>query len=411
MELDSTTPPPDPALPAHGGAILPLPPILPSSASLETALELMRRSMEPGSRGPAATADADPVLQNPCVLVVEEDRLCGILTERDVVRWALSDVPAREIPLRSVMSKPVIQRRRQDCVDILATMSLLRRQRIRHLPIVDEQERPVGIVTLSSLNRVLEETFFLRFRQVIEVMTTRVVTVRPQDTLRQAIQTMALRSISCVVVSEPAGGRPPQRERPIGILTERDILQMRNLEVSIGVTRVEAVMSAPLCCIHPADDLAEVRKQMQRMRVRRMVVTNDAGELMGLITESDLMQSIDPVDLYGVYEILQHQVNVLRESRLELLNRRRFDLPRALEQGQFWLAYQPQLDLAEGRIRSAEALLRWDSPQHGSVPPNEFIPWLSTRASSWSWATGSSPPPAGRSTSGGSSATSRSGWR
>ncbi|MFM7676213.1 MAG: EAL domain-containing protein [Synechococcus sp.] len=200
------------------------------------------------------------------------------------------------------------------------------------------------------------------------------ITVRPQDTLRQAIQTMALRSISCVVVTELLPGPGSRRERPVGILTERDILQLRRLELSIGTTTVAEVMSSPLRCIHPSDDLADVREQMQRMRVRRVVVTNQAGDLVGLITETNLMQSIDPVDLFGVYEIMQRQVQVLSESRLELLNRRRFDFSRALREQEFWLAYQPQLDLRSGSIRSAEALIRWNSPQHGPVPPNDFIP-------------------------------------
>ncbi len=365
------SPPPPQALPPHGGAILPPPPTLASSASLETALEVMRLSLLPEGPG---TGEEEPALRSPCVLVMEEGRVCGILTERDAVRWALSDSPPSQIRLGSVMSRPVVHRQRQDCIDILATMSLMRRHRIRHLPIVDEQERPTGLVTLSSLNYVLQETFFLRFRQVVEVMTPQVITVRPQDTLRQAIQTMALRSISCVVVTEPLPGREPQRQRPVGILTERDILQLRRLDLSIGCTTVAEVMSSPLSCIHPADDLADVRERMQQMRIRRMVVTNQAGELVGLITETNLMQSIDPVDLYGVYEIMQRQVKVLNETRLELLNRRRFDLTRALKEQEFWLAYQPQLDLRTGTIRSAEALIRWNSPQHGPVPPSDFIP-------------------------------------
>lgn len=50
------------------------------------------------------------------------------------------------------------------------------------------------------------------------------------------------------------------------------------------------------------------------------------------------------------------------------------DMAHALEDGQFVLHYQPQVDAVTGRIVSAEALLRWNHPQRGAVSPVEFIP-------------------------------------
>ena len=49
------------------------------------------------------------------------------------------------------------------------------------------------------------------------------------------------------------------------------------------------------------------------------------------------------------------------------------DLRLALEREEFYLAYQPQFDVASGCIRSVEALIRWKRPRHGNVPPVEFI--------------------------------------
>ncbi len=50
------------------------------------------------------------------------------------------------------------------------------------------------------------------------------------------------------------------------------------------------------------------------------------------------------------------------------------DLRTAAERGELSLAYQPQVEPTTGLIRSVEALLRWDSPVHGQVPPGRFIP-------------------------------------
>jgi diguanylate cyclase (GGDEF)-like protein len=59
------------------------------------------------------------------------------------------------------------------------------------------------------------------------------------------------------------------------------------------------------------------------------------------------------------------------EHGLSLLS----DLRRAVDEDQFWLAYQPKISLADGRCASAEVLLRWIHPTRGFVPPDQFIPF------------------------------------
>ncbi|GAB3300049.1 hypothetical protein GCM10027563_44780 [Parasphingorhabdus pacifica] len=50
------------------------------------------------------------------------------------------------------------------------------------------------------------------------------------------------------------------------------------------------------------------------------------------------------------------------------------DLRQAVEKDQFWVAYQPLIELGSERTVAVEALLRWEHPVHGSVSPGEFIP-------------------------------------
>jgi diguanylate cyclase (GGDEF)-like protein/PAS domain S-box-containing protein len=58
------------------------------------------------------------------------------------------------------------------------------------------------------------------------------------------------------------------------------------------------------------------------------------------------------------------------ENRLRLTN----DLRNALTDQQFWVAYQPIIELASGNIKKAEALIRWQHPTRGAINPAEFIP-------------------------------------
>ena len=50
------------------------------------------------------------------------------------------------------------------------------------------------------------------------------------------------------------------------------------------------------------------------------------------------------------------------------------DIRLALKRNEFFLTYQPQLDLASGRIVGTEALIRWNHPERGFVSPADFIP-------------------------------------
>jgi diguanylate cyclase len=50
------------------------------------------------------------------------------------------------------------------------------------------------------------------------------------------------------------------------------------------------------------------------------------------------------------------------------------DLRRGIEDGQLLLHYQPKVDAQTGKVLGAEALVRWQHPDHGMIPPDEFIP-------------------------------------
>ncbi|WP_180229953.1 EAL domain-containing protein [Bacillus sp. AFS073361] len=72
----------------------------------------------------------------------------------------------------------------------------------------------------------------------------------------------------------------------------------------------------------------------------------------------------------NTYQIFSPEmsINLLERVEMESL------LRKALEKNELHLVYQPKLDLKLGKITGVEALLRWDNPKLGSVPPDKFIP-------------------------------------
>ncbi len=72
----------------------------------------------------------------------------------------------------------------------------------------------------------------------------------------------------------------------------------------------------------------------------------------------------------GRYQLFEPAMHDTALRRLEL----KADLQRAIDNGEFVLYYQPVIELETGAIIGLEALIRWNHPERGLVPPLEFIP-------------------------------------
>ncbi|HRP97414.1 MAG TPA: EAL domain-containing protein [Rhodocyclaceae bacterium] len=96
----------------------------------------------------------------------------------------------------------------------------------------------------------------------------------------------------------------------------------------------------------------------------------DAGDSVEtLMKKADLAMYQAKAAGRGTFRFFDPAMQATAERRMHL----EIELRQALEQGQFVLAYQPIVDAA-GTVTAAEALLRWQHPQHGLVSPGEFIP-------------------------------------
>ena len=82
--------------------------------------------------------------------IVEDGRLLGVLTDRDIAVRVVAEADANaEMPVRDVMSKGAYTVHEDD--DIGAAAELMARHQVRRLPVVDREEHLVGMVSLADL--------------------------------------------------------------------------------------------------------------------------------------------------------------------------------------------------------------------------------------------------------------------
>ncbi|MBE9167398.1 CBS domain-containing protein [Pleurocapsales cyanobacterium LEGE 06147] len=247
------------------------------------------------------------------VLVTEADQLVGIFTERDLVRITAnrgSLARLKNLSIREVMTKPVITLKKTEYRDIFTVLSILRQHRIRHLPVTDECGKLVGAIAPETLRHALQPENMFRLRSLSEVMSTEIIHAAPTTSVIDLARLMIGHRVSCVVITETLDNDQQQAKsllKPVGIVTERDLLQFQVLKLNIARIQATEVMSSPLLTLSLTDSLWIANQKMQQKRVRHLVVTGNRGELLGIVTQTSLLRSLDPLELYKVVTLLQQQ--------------------------------------------------------------------------------------------------------
>ena len=96
----------------------------------------------------------------------------------------------------------------------------------------------------------------------------------------------------------------------------------------------------------------------------------DADNVIDVIRNADAAMYHAKQNGGNSLAVYSNEMNAAAVERLMLKSK----LRRAVERNEFVVHYQPKVDLIDGRIIGAEALLRWRLPGHGDIPPSQFIP-------------------------------------
>lgn len=239
------------------------------------------------------------------MLVMSGQTPVGIITERDLLRM-LSTCAARETPVAGIMSAPVLTVSHDTDFETAYASALS--HHVRHLVVIDEQGAVVGLAGETDFRRHLGMDMLRQLDDLKVVMDSKLPVLAPDDTLDKAVSLMLHERSSYLLVA--------QGSRPAGILTERDIagLLLRIPAEGAASVALRDVMHAPVSTVSHQTPVTEVAALMQQHQFRHMVVVDDDGCILGMVTQHKLMERI--AGLLGHEKSLQQQDRLKHAKRV-----------------------------------------------------------------------------------------------
>jgi CBS domain-containing protein len=123
----------------------------------------------------------------------------------------------------------------------------------------------------------------MNIASILATKGDKVVTIRAEQTIREALGALAHHNIGALVVVDDA-------RRPIGMLSERDVVRWAARDEAVFSLPVSRLMTRDLILGAPGDDLGSVGSTMVTRRIRHLPVM-DGGQLVGIVTIGDVVKA------------------------------------------------------------------------------------------------------------------------
>ena len=284
------------------------------------------------------------VVKNKSVKEVPEHNtqfsLLGIFTTSDIVRLIATgkinnlENLSKNICLGEVMTSNVVTLKESEDQDLFTALSLFRKYKIAHLPVLDSQKQIVGVVTPEKIRQVLQPSNILRLRRINEVKNDCVtVTSFKTASLLKVSQLMSEYKVSSVIITQKRKlqTQKTEIEEPIGIVTKDNIVQAYFLNMDLAKIPVQKVMKTELNFLNSTDSLWDAHKKMLQEQVQIVVVCSKQGELLGTVNQTNLLQVLDPTVMFGLVRKLRADVNQLQAEKFALLRSRNAELEKEVQ--------------------------------------------------------------------------------
>jgi len=239
------------------------------------------------------------------IVVQENNKPVGIVTERDINKFLENDKTARaleEISIEQVMEKNpiIITDGTSDHVNQAAKdMKIFR---IGSVILVDSNGNLAGIITKTDITKVYGAVYGAKSK-VKDYMSRKVVTCRKSDSLRFALNMINQNDISRLVVTNNNG-------KPLGVITTNTFLTHSSyftkdkdgtreylLPTDSENMCVGDLVSKELLAVNLEDDLSIAAQKMIKNHINGIPVTDDNDQLVGVVSNLDIVKAFVKVPL------------------------------------------------------------------------------------------------------------------
>ncbi len=239
------------------------------------------------------------------VLVIENELILGIITERDIVHTLHAKAEFKALRCIDLMHSPVITVGAEtSCID---AYHLMTGRGIRHLAVTDGAGHVLGIASEGDMMRNFGVEYYTNFKDVGSVMSTEFCRLPPSAEVADALKQMVEQHQSCVVVVGALG-------HAVGILTERDIVRLCNQDPHPEQLTLYEAMHTPVITVRPRKPLPAAVKTMEHAHIRRLVVTDDGGVACGLLTHHEVARGLEGDYVTYLKEMVDLQARTLAQA-------------------------------------------------------------------------------------------------
>ncbi|MBA4453255.1 MAG: CBS domain-containing protein, partial [Nitrosopumilaceae archaeon] len=236
------------------------------------------------------------------IVISEDAKPLGIITERDINRFLEDDKTSRainEISIDHVMEKNIVLITDELEDDFYQCASKMNNLKIGSVIIINKDGKLSGIVTRTDLVKAYASIFGEKY-SVKEFMSTKIVTCRKSDSLKYALDLMNQNCVSRLVVTDENG-------TAVGLISSNTLLthsdyftkgNTRSRDYLLPLNKdlvVNDLVEENLVTVNDDEDLANAASIMIKKKISGIPVLDSNQKLVGLVSKSDVVKAFSDV--------------------------------------------------------------------------------------------------------------------